>query len=107
MIKQNTTHRGLLGIVEKIIRYIPIIYFFFRKLVKYTSYFEYDFYYLNKIFHNKKINIIDVGASDGIASKFFINNLNVNKIFCVEPQSIFLSYLKRLKKKISQCYKSI
>ena len=99
MIKQNTTHRGLLGIVEKIIRYIPIIYFFFRKLVKYTSYFEYDFYYLDKIFHNKKINIIDVGASDGIASKFFLNNLNVNKIFCIEPQSIFLPYLKRLKKK--------
>jgi FkbM family methyltransferase len=99
MIKQNTTHSGLLGIIEKIIRFIPIIYIFFRKLVKYTNYFEDDFYYLSRIFTNKSINIIDVGASDGIASKFFLNNLNCNKIFCFEPQSIFLPHLKRLKKR--------
>jgi FkbM family methyltransferase len=99
MIKQNTTHGGLLGFIEKVIRYIPIVYIIFRKLVKYTNYFEDDFYHLCKIFNNKRINIIDVGASDGIATKFFLNNLNSNKIFCYEPQSIFLPYLKRLKKK--------
>ena len=70
-MKQNTTHSGLLGLVEKLIRLIPIIYVFFRFLVKYTNYFEDDFYYLKKIFKDKKLNIIDVGASDGISSNFF------------------------------------
>ena len=31
---------------------------------------------------DKKINIIDVGASDGIASNFFNRKLKVNKIIC-------------------------
>ena len=97
-MKQNTTHVGLLGFVEKIIRLVPIIYIFFRSLVKYTNYFEDDFYYLKKIFNNKKLNIIDVGASDGISSKFFLNNLNVNKIFCFEPQKTFYNDLNNLKK---------
>ncbi len=100
-MKQNTTHGGLLGFIEKIIRLIPIIYIFFRSIVKYTNYFEDDFYYLIKIFKKKKINIIDVGASDGISSKFFLNNLNVNKIFCFEPQKTFYPDLFDLKKKNS------
>ena len=97
-MKQNTTNSGLLGLVEKLIRFVPIIYVFFRFLVKYTNYFEDDFYYLKKIFNNKKLNIIDVGASDGISSKFFLNNLNVNKIFCFEPQKTFYNDLNNLKK---------
>ena len=101
-MKQNTTHSGLLGLVEKIIRLVPIIYVFFRSLVKYTNYFEDDFYYLKKIFKNRKVNIIDVGASDGISSKFFLNNLNVNKIFCFEPQKTFYSDLNNLKKRNSE-----
>lgn len=100
-MKQNTTHDGLLGFIEKIIRLVPIIYVFFRSLVKYTNYFEDDFYYLKKIFKNRKLNIIDVGASDGISSKFFLNNLNVNKIFCFEPQKTFHADLFNLKKKNS------
>ena len=95
-MKQNTTNKGFLGLIEKIIRLIPHIYIFFRWLVKYTNYFESDFYYLKKIFNNKKINIIDVGASDGISSKFFLNNLNVNKIFCFEPQQTFHKDLEKL-----------
>ena len=98
-MKQNTTHSGLLGLVEKLIRLIPIIYVFFRFLVKYTNYFEDDFYYLKKIFKDKKLNIIDVGASDGISSNFFLNNLNVNKIFCFEPQKTFFIDLENLKRK--------
>jgi len=101
-MKQNTTHVGLLGFIEKIIRLIPIIYVLFRSLVKYTNYFEDDFYYLKKIFKKNKINIIDVGASDGISSKFFLNNFNVNKIFCFEPQKTFYPDLIDLKKKNSK-----
>ena len=95
-MKQNTTNEGLLGFIEKIIRLIPHIYIFFRWLVKYTNYFESDFHYLKKIFNSKKINIIDVGASDGISSKFFLNNLNVNKIYCFEPQKTFYKDLEKL-----------
>lgn len=95
-MKQNTTNEGFLGLIEKIIRLIPHIYIFFRWLVKYTDYFESDFYYLEKIFKTKKINIIDVGASDGISCKFFLNNLKVNKIFCYEPQQTFHKDLEKL-----------
>ena len=99
---QNTTHSGILGFIEKLLRLIPIIYIFSRSLIKYTNYFEEDFDCLKIIFKDKKINIIDVGASDGIASKFFLNNLNVKKILCFEPQSIFFNDLKKLKKSNKQ-----
>ena len=99
-MKQNTTNEGFLGLIEKIIRLIPHVYIFFRWLVKYTNYFESDFHYLKQIFKNKKINIIDVGASDGISCKFFLNNLKVNKIFCYEPQQTFHKDLEKLHIKI-------
>ena len=98
MTKQNTTNSGLFGKIEKIIRVIPHIYIIFRHLVRFTNYFEEDFFYLKKIFKNKKINIIDVGASDGISAQFFLRNLNCNKIFCYEPQKVFFLKLLRLKK---------
>ncbi len=104
MKKQNTTQNfGLLIFLEKMIRSIPVIYIFFRYLIKYTNYFEDDFYHLKKIFNNKKINIIDIGASDGISALFFLRNLNSKKIFCYEPQKIFYRKLVNLKKK----YKNI
>ena len=74
MIKQNTTNSGFFGKIETIIRIIPHIYIIFRMLVRFTTYFEEDFFYLKKIFKNKKINIIDVGASDGISAQFFLRN---------------------------------
>ena len=68
-------------------------------MVRHTNYFENDFFYLKKIFRNRKINIIDVGASDGISAQFFIKNLNPKYIFCYEPQKIFFKKLVNLKKK--------
>ena len=99
MIKQNTANTGILGFFEKLIRVIPHIYLIFRPLIKFTNFFEEDFKYLKKIFHNKKINIIDIGASDGISAMFFIRNLNPRKIYCFEPQKIFFQKLIKLKKK--------
>ena len=72
MIKQNTTNKGFFGFIEKLVRLFPIIYSIARSLIKYTNYFEEDFFILKKIFKNKKINIIDVGASDGISALFFL-----------------------------------
>jgi len=89
MTKQNTTQTGMFSVIERIIRMIPIIYYFFRSVVLFTGYFESDFFYLKNIFKNKKINIIDVGASDGISALFFFRNLNTNKIYCFETQKIF------------------
>ncbi len=65
MPKQNTTNSGFFGFIETYIRVIPIIYIFIRQLVRFTNYFEEDFYYLKDIFKDKKINIIDVGAAGG------------------------------------------
>ena len=100
-IKQNTTHLGFLGKIEKIIRIIPHIYIVFRHLVRFTNYFEEDFNYLKQLFNDRKINIIDVGASDGISAQFFQRNLNCNKIYCYEPQKVFFKKLVNLKKKIN------
>tara|TARA_B100000989_G_scaffold136173_1_gene101187 strand:+ start:872 stop:1621 length:750 start_codon:yes stop_codon:yes gene_type:complete len=102
MQKQNTTQNNLILIfIEKAIRKIPIIYYLLRSVVKFTNYFENDFFYLKKIFLQKKINIIDIGASDGISALFFLRNLNPNKIFCYEPQEIFVKKLEKLKQKYS------
>ena len=99
MIKKNTANSGLLGFIEKLLRIIPHIYLIFRPLIKFTNFFEEDFFYLKEIFKNKKINIIDVGASDGISALFFIRNLRPKKIYCYEPQNIFFEKLKKVKKK--------
>ena len=103
MIKKNTANSGLLGFIEKLLRIIPHVYLIFRPLIKFTNFFEEDFFYLKNIFKNKKINIIDVGASDGISALFFLRNLNPNKIYCYEPQIIYFKKLIKLKKK----YKNI
>ena len=50
MTKQNTTQTGMFSVIERIIRMIPIIYYFFRSVVLFTGYFESDFFYLKNIF---------------------------------------------------------
>ncbi len=43
---------------------------------------------------------MDVGASDGIASKFFLRNLKVNKIYCFEPDKNYIKILKKIDRRI-------
>ena len=93
MIKKNTANSGLLGFIEKLLRIIPHVYLIFRPLIKFTNFFEEDFFYLKNIFKNSKINIIDIGASDGISALFFIRNLKPKKIYCYEPQKFFYKKL--------------
>ena len=45
---------------------------------------------------SKKVSIIDVGASDGIASQFFNRKLNVKKIICYEPYKPYVKILRKL-----------
>ena len=91
-MKKSKTNSGVLSFIEKIVRSHPLVYITFRYLIKFTNIFEEDAFGLKKINFKNKINIIDVGASDGIASKFFINNLNVNKIICYEPNESYIKY---------------
>lgn len=101
-MQKSTTQTGLLSLIEKLIRRNAIVYYLVRAIVIRFNIFEEDFKILKKIYGNKKINIIDVGASDGIATNFFIKNLNVNYIFCYEPHLFFIKKLKKLKKKYSK-----
>ena len=95
-MRRLKTNSGILFFFEKIIRSHPLLYYVFRYLIRYTNIFEEDtngVIYLNL---DRKVNIIDVGASDGIASKFFNRKLNVNKIICFEPNKSYVKILKKL-----------
>ena len=98
-MQKSKTQIGFLGIIEKYIRKFVIIYYFIRSIAIKFDIFEEDFKILKKIFNNKKINIIDIGASDGISANFFLKNLSVKNIYCYEPHSLFVKKLKKLKKK--------
>ena len=104
-MRSSETHEGIFSILEKIVRAHPAIYIIFRKLIKFTNIFEKDFDGLKLLdIDKKKLNIIDVGASDGIAYKFFNNNLNVGTIYCYEPNEYF-KILKSKTKNIVINYK--
>jgi len=100
----KTASSGLFKFLEKIIRSHPLVYFIFRYFIRYTNIFEDDAHGVSYLNLEKKINIIDVGASDGIASKFFIKKLNVANIFCFEPNKPYVKILKKLKYKNMRVY---
>ena len=95
-MKPSKTNSGILNLFEKIIRSHPLLYFIARYFIRYTNIFEQDANGVAFINFAQKINIIDVGASDGIATKFFCRKLNVNKIFCFEPYKPYVKTLKKL-----------
>jgi len=96
-IERSNTQKGILSFIEYFIRSVPIFYIIARKIVRFTDIFEEDAKGVKLLnFNNKKINIIDIGASDGIATKFFIKNLDVKKVYCFEPN---IHYCKIMKKK--------
>ena len=98
-MQKSKTQTGFLGFLESIRRRHAIIYYFVRSIIIHFGIFEEDFNILSKFFRNKPLNIIDVGASDGIAAKFFLKKLNVKKIYCFEPHDFFVKKLKKLKNK--------
>lgn len=99
-MRVSSTNIGILGYLEKLIRSHPLIYIFFRSLIRFSNIFEKDFDGCKNIIFKKKINIIDIGASDGISIKYFFNNLPVNKIICFEPHKEYVNILKNIKEKI-------
>lgn len=82
---------------EKIIRSHPLVYFVMRSIVRFTNIYEQDFDGIKLLNLKEKVNIIDVGASDGIASKFFSRNLNIENVICFEPNKNYVDKLKKSK----------
>jgi len=89
-MQKSKTQIGLLGFIEKFVRKFVIIYYIVRNIAIKFNIFEEDFKILKEIFNHKKINIIDIGASDGISANFFLKNLNVKNIYCYEPHALFI-----------------
>jgi len=96
-MRVSKTNEGFLSILEKIIRAHPFIYIIFRVLIRFTNIFEKDFDGVKLVNFKQKVNILDIGASDGIATKFFNNNLNTGTIFCFEPNKYYVNILKKIK----------
>ena len=95
-MKKSKTNSGILFFLENIVRSHPLLYFVTRSLIRYTNIFEEDANGVIFLNLNKEVNIIDVGASDGIASKFFNRKLKVKKIICFEPHKSYVKILKKL-----------
>ena len=66
----KTATSGLIKFIEKVIRSHPLVYFFFRYLIRFTNIFEDDAHGVSYLRFDKKINIIDVGASEGLHQSF-------------------------------------
>ena len=95
-MKTSKTNSGFLYFLEKIVRSHPLLYFVVRYFIRYTNIFEEDANGVAFLNLNKKVNIIDVGASDGISSKFFNKKLKISKIICFEPNKSYVKILKKL-----------
>ena len=95
-MKRSKTNSGFLYFFERIVRCHPLLYFVTRYLIRYTNIFEEDANGVSFLNLDKKVNIMDVGASDGIASKFFCRKLKINKIICFEPNKSYVKILKKL-----------
>ena len=97
--QRSKTNSGFIDFLENIIRRHPLVYFFARSIVRYTNIFEEDANGIKYLNFKNPLNIIDVGASDGIATNFFIKNLKVNKVICYEPNKSYVNILKTLNRK--------
>ena len=80
-MKKSKTNNWFLYFLENIIRSHPLLYFIARNFVRYTNIFEEDANGVVFLNLSKKVNIIDVGASDGIATKFFNRKNTVEQKF--------------------------
>jgi FkbM family methyltransferase len=96
LVKISYSQTGLLKPIERLIRSHPLIYLIVRNLIRYTNIFEDDAKAVKYIqFNKEKINLIDIGASDGVSINYFKKILNINKCFCFEPNKHFIKILKK------------
>jgi len=98
-MQKSISQKGFLKFIEIYVRKNFLLYALIRPLVSYFNVFEEDFKILKILYKEELLNILDIGASDGISAKYFIKNLNVKKIFCYEPNKFFFKKLDNLKRK--------
>ena len=95
--ESRVSSKILFSFFEKIIRSHPLIYFVARSLIRFTNIYEQDWDGVKLLNLKEKVNIIDVGASEGIASKFLDRNLNIESVICFEPNKNYVNNLKKIK----------
>jgi FkbM family methyltransferase len=100
----DQTQRSFLFIFERIVRSHPLVYLLARYLANIFVIFEDDFKGIKLLGFKKKINLIDIGASDGVAIKFISKILDVNKIYAFEPNKNYYQKLRNLKIKNKKIY---
>ena len=95
----DITQTGFMAILERISRSHPFFYLISRNLAFRFNIFEKEFEALKLInFRKKKINFIDIGASDGIAIKYINKIIKLNYVYAFEPNLHYVKRLKKLKK---------
>lgn len=96
--KVDITQTGIFSYLERISRSHPYIYFFARNLAFYLNIFEKEFDGIRNInFKKEKINLIDVGASDGIAIKYINKIKPLKHIYAFEPNQVYYERLIKFK----------
>ncbi|MDC1200505.1 FkbM family methyltransferase [Pelagibacteraceae bacterium] len=93
----DQTQRGFLFFFERLARSHPLIYIFVRYLAYVFCIFEDEFQGIKHLGFKKEINLIDIGASDGIAIKYISKLIKINKVYIFEPHKPYNKYLKKLK----------
>lgn len=100
----DRSQTGFLFFLERIARSHPLIYIFSRFFAKKLNIFEKEFDGLSKIFFKNKVNLLDIGASDGVSINFFNSKLNLGKVIAVEPTNDYTKKLKKIKIKNLKVY---
>tara|TARA_B100000242_G_C43049196_1_gene490035 strand:- start:2246 stop:3049 length:804 start_codon:yes stop_codon:yes gene_type:complete len=92
----DRSQTGVLFFFERIARSHPIFYIIARYFASKLNIFESEYNGLSKLKFTKKVNLLDIGASNGISIKFFKSKLNLGKIFAVEPNEYYCEALKKI-----------
>lgn len=100
----DQTQRGLLFILERIARSHPLIYLLTRYLANVFVIFEDDFNGIRFLGFKKEINLIDIGASDGVAIKFISKILKIKNVYAFEPNNNYYKKLINIKIKNSNIF---
>ena len=83
-----------MGILEKTIRGNWLIYYIIRTLYEFffsNIFFEYEckvFKYLNR---KNNLQVVDIGSSNKVFSRFIARYLNNSKFYCFEPLFFYIN----------------